>query len=53
MDLLLWMTVGLITLGFILAFVTRNLGSKKSTTIQSIVWGIAGIFLIVWWLFTK
>lgn len=58
MDLLLWITVGLIIIGFVaLAFIKRNMESKKSETTQSIVWwivgttvwGVASLILIGWW----
>ncbi|EPD52091.1 hypothetical protein HMPREF1210_01444 [Paenisporosarcina sp. HGH0030] len=53
MDLLLWITVGFIIIGFIvlasmkknmdskLTFIIRNMESKKSST-KSIVWWIVG-----------
>ncbi len=53
MDLLLWITVGFIIIGFVvlasmkknmeskLAFIKRNMESKKSST-KSIVWWIVG-----------
>ncbi|KQL36024.1 MULTISPECIES: hypothetical protein [Bacillaceae] len=58
MDLLLWVTVGFIIIGFVvLVFIKRNMESKKSSTTESIVcwivgttaWGVASIFLIGWW----
>ncbi|WP_045520128.1 hypothetical protein [Neobacillus niacini] len=67
MDLLLWITVGFFIIGFVvlasmkksmeskLAFIKRNMESKKSST-KSIVWwivgttawGIVSMNLIVW-----
>ncbi|ALC85437.1 hypothetical protein AM499_06115 [Bacillus sp. FJAT-22090] len=58
MDLLLWVTVGFIIIGFVvLVFIKRNMESKKSSTTESIVWwivgttawGVASIFLIGCW----
>ena len=54
MDLLLWITIGFIIIGFVvltsmkknmeskLAFIKTNMGSKKSSAI-SIVWWIVGV----------
>ncbi|MDL4839415.1 hypothetical protein [Aquibacillus rhizosphaerae] len=53
MELLLWITIANILTGLILAVITRNMESKKSSRIQSVVWGIMGIILLAWWLFTK
>lgn len=47
MDLLLRISIVFIIIGFVLAFITRNMKGKKSSTIQSITWGLAGIILIV------
>ena len=50
MDLLLWITVGFIIIGFVvLAFIKRNMESKKSSTTQSIVWWGASLIFIGWW----
>ncbi|KQL55162.1 hypothetical protein AN964_17695 [Heyndrickxia shackletonii] len=60
MDLLLWITVGFVAIGFVdLAFITRNMKNKfhQSLATRSIVWrivgttiwGIVSIILIVWW----
>jgi len=63
-DLLSWIAVGVIVIGFVvLAFITRNMESEvhQSSATQSIVWRIVGtvvwgmvsIFLIVYWLFPR
>lgn len=53
MELLFGITIANILIGFVLAYITRNMESKKSTKVQSSVWGIMCIILILWWLFTK
>ncbi|MFD2681791.1 hypothetical protein [Bacillus seohaeanensis] len=58
MDLLFWITVGFIIIGFgVLIFIKRNMERNKSSTPQSVVWWIVGttvwgvvrMILIVWW----
>lgn len=56
MNLLFWITIAFIIIGFvILAFIRRNVKSKKISSTKSIiwfivgttVWGITSIFLVV------
>lgn len=56
MNLLFWITIAFIIIGFvILAFIRRNVKSKKITSTKAIiwfivgttVWGITSIFLVV------
>lgn len=56
MNLLFWITIAFIIIGFvILAFIRRNVKSKKITSSKAIiwfivgttVWGITSIFLVV------
>lgn len=53
MELSIWVLSIPIIIGIILAFITKNMESKKSAKIQLGVWVITGLILIVGWLFTK
>ncbi|KEK10850.1 hypothetical protein VO178_12930 [Lysinibacillus fusiformis] len=71
MDLLLWITIGFLLIGFVvltsmkkgmerkIAFIKANReneeNSSKATSViwwiwGSTAWGIASMFLVVWWL---
>ena len=53
MNLLLWISIIFIVIGIITNVATKNIkDSKKSANIQSMIWGVLGVILFVWWSFT-